>query len=460
MAQKLIDEITYEHYKHNRDDYFEDKIIPSVIYDIFMAISKEVPYDTNVRCQENIEEYEKNIKSGGYDIPISDVLEYFPIDVKDNLHLLGEYIINTPLCMFLEPTELPYEMVIKLDGKSSNCDLNVFGGLLKEPYGLKNIILFYDYDPYIPINFLKLKNIYDVEKNKIIDPTDNEWLEYLQSGYTEIFTVLTMYHALWHLMTAYITCVAKENIRDIKLIKVFTMSEQNIFHKANEVKTFFLQSPLLFNTILYGNKLFMDYASNWVNTFVDTFDIDTHFETHILRGVLNPYQHWVPGFKENLCVIKNFAQSIIYDTNIKYYNTRMWNWNLHHNINPNTKTIKTAKLIEILYTLGSVYHSYTFEYQKMGFTELIYVPKIPNNFFLVLLSTLDWEEAYPIYGNYSLYKGKKYLNNFNKLNKDLEITRNTITILVEPNKIYKSFIYTNVFEATNNFCINTWNTRI
>ena len=214
-------------------------------------------------------------------------------------------------------------------------------------------------------------------------------IEYLQSGYIEIFTILTMYHALWHLMTAYITCVAKENIRDTKLIKVFTISEQNIFHKANEVKTFFLQSRLLFNTILYGNKVFMDYASNWVNTFVDTFDIDTHFEIHILRGVLNPYQHWVPGFKENLCVIKNFSQSIISDSNIKYYNTRIWNWNLHHNINPNTKTIKTAKLIEILYTLGSVYHSYTFEYQKMGFTELIYNLKIPNNFFLVLLSTLD-----------------------------------------------------------------------
>lgn len=460
MKQKLIDKISYKHYKHDIDNFFGDMIIPSAIYDIFIAISKEVPSDTNVRCQENIEKYENNIKSGGYNIAIGDVLKYFPVVVKDNLHLLGEYIINTPLCMFLEPTEFPHVMVIKLDGKSSNCDLNVFGGLLKEPYGFNNIILFYDYNPHVPINFLKLKNIYDVEKNKIINPMDCEWLEYLQSGYTEIFIALTMYHALWHLMTAYITCVAKENIRDVKLIEVFTMSEQNIFHKANEVKTFFIQSPLLFNTILYNNEIFMNYASQWVNTFVETFDIDTHFETHILRGVLNPNQHWVPGFKENLLVVKSFSQSIIFDSDIQYHDTHIWNWDLLRNVNPNARTIKTVKLIEILYTLGSVYHSYTFEYQKMGFTELIYVPKIPNNFFLVLLSTLNWKETFPIYGDYSLYNGNKYFLNFDKLSKELEITRNIIIELVKPNKIYKSFIYTNVFEATNNFCINTWNTRI
>ena len=124
---------------------------------------------------------------------------------------------------------------------------------------------------------MKLKHIYDVDANIIIYPNTNEWLKYIQFGYMEISLVLTIYHALWHLMTAYITCVIKENVYSKDIVELFTMVEQNIFLKANEVKTFFLQSPLLFNTVLYTNKNFMEYATKWVNNFIDTFDTSNQF---------------------------------------------------------------------------------------------------------------------------------------------------------------------------------------
>ncbi len=67
---------------------------------------------------------------------------------------MGEYISNTPFCMFLDKVESnPNELIIRLDGSSTNDDLNFFGGILKEPYRFKKIIIVYDYNPYIQIIF-------------------------------------------------------------------------------------------------------------------------------------------------------------------------------------------------------------------------------------------------------------------------------------------------------------------
>jgi hypothetical protein len=459
MIQDLIDKISYEFYVKDKDNYFQDKIIPSIIYDLFMARAKPINPDPLIRCSENIAELEKNIKNGGYELDINQVLKFHPIIVHDKLDLLGEYIINTPLCMFLEVLNND-QMCIKLDGTSSNQDLNFLGNLLKEPYGFKNMVLVYDYNPEQKINFLKLSYIYDSSNNKTINPFDSNWIEFLQSGYLELFMVLTIYHALWHLMTAYITCVVKENIKSKELVQVFTMSEQNIFNKANEVKTFFLQSPLLFNTILYTNKEFMNWVELWVNNFVEQFDISTHYSKYILRGVLNPEQNWIPGFRENLELVGNLSKSIISNTPEQYHECKIWNWNGYQNVNPSNKVIKVVKLIEILYTLGSVYHSNTFDYQKFGFTELIYCKKIPENFYLVLLATLEWNEKYPIYGNYSDYEGYVYKKDLEEFHLQLEKIREQVSLMVEPNNIYKSFIYTNTDKSTEHYSINTWNTRV
>lgn len=457
MFQKIIDKVSYDFYVRDSHNYFEDNILPSAIYDIFKLTKENISPDTEQRCNENISKLEKNMKKGGYTIPVNEALEFYPIFVSDKLDLLGEYVSNSPFCQFLEPGSNPNELVIRLDGNSSNQDLNTFGSILKQPYGFKNLLLIFDYDPVSKINFLKLKMIWDVNLDMSVYPTDTLWVEYLQSGYLEMFIVQTFQHALWHLMTAYITCVARETIRDRELVKVFESNEQNIFNKANEVKAFFLQSPLLFNTIVYGNPVFMNYAADWINTFVNTFDIDTNFSTYLLRG-LNPEQQWIPGFRENLQVIKKFASDIISNTKCGDFETDIWSWNCYKNVNPPDRKIRISKLIEILYTIGSVYHSNTFEYQKLGFTELIYSNQIPKNFFLVLLSTLDWNVKFPVFGNYKYYSGYRYINCFKNLELDLEQTRRNISEQTKSNQIYRPFIYSD--QANEHYSINTWSTRV
>ena len=461
MEQKIIDKISYEFYCNDKDSFIEDRIIPSLIYKISTGISHDIPSNPIQRCQENINQLDKIIKKNGFsDNTIENVLKYFPIFVSNRLDLLGEYIVGTPFCMFLDKVESnPYELVIKLDGMSTNKDLNIFGGLLKEPYGFKNLIMVYDYNPNVQINFLKLKHIYDVEQNIIIYPDNNNWLEYIQLGYLEISMVLTIYHALWHLMTAHITCVIKENIDNKDIIELFTMHEQNIFLKAIEVKTFFIQTPLLFNTILYESKIFMEYASNWVNNFINTFDIETHFSTHILRDVLNLNQSWMVGFKSNLDLLKKFSKSIIDHTEYKYQNVNIWSWNGYKNINPNDKQIKLSTLIELNYTLGGIYHSYTFEYQKMGFTDIIYCDKIPKNFFTIFLSTLDWNIDFPIYADYYV-RSNKYLSELDEFKNQIEANRIIVYDIIKSNPIYKSYIYTQIEIFKENYCINTPNTRV
>jgi len=458
--QELIDKITYDFYVNDTNNYFQDKLVPSVIYDIFMSTSKIISTDVNERCNANIKQYNKNIQSGNFDLDINQILKYYPIQASQKLDLLGEYIINTPLCMFLDKSENECELVIKLDGTSTNNDLNVFSQILKNPYEFKNIIIVYDYDSTKKINFLKIKNIYDVETNENIYPSDEKWLEYLQNGYLNLFMAMTLYHALWHLMTAYITCVAKKTIKNNELVEIFTFTEQNIFNKANEVKTFFLQSPLLFNTILYENTDFMNYASEWVFNFIENFDINTHYEKYILRNVLNPEQLWMPGFEKNLSIINAFSKSILSNTKSCYHETFIWKWNGYKNVNSYYRTINVSILIQILYTIGSAYHSYTFEYQKLGFTEILYSSVMPKNFYKILLSTLDWNDTFVLYGNYENLQHNKYLPQFKNFYNDLEHNRSIMTKIVESNDIYKSYIFTDICNNYDNYCFNTWNTRI
>ena len=476
MFENIIDKISYYFYKNDKHRHLEDIVLPRLI-DNSGFFKESIDSNAYTRCNKNRNKFDKQIKASGYSIPIEEVLKYYPINVKDDLKLLGEYVANTPFCQFLEPVQdNKLELVIKLDGNSTNKDLRMIGSIMKDPNGFKNIHLIFDYNPVDKINFLKLNRIYDCDKKNTVkpdDPDDPTWLDYLQSGYTEMTMVLTFQHALWHLMTAYITCVAKETIKDKNLVKVFKSSEQNIFLKAYLVKTFFLQSPLLFNTTIYGNPKYMNYIKEWINNFVDHFDIGTHFDTHLLRG-LNPDQLWIPGFRENLQVVKKFSDLIVSNSKDGDSETLIWSWNGYKNVNKPNKKIKISKLIQILYTVGSVYHSNTFEYQKLLFTELIYLNHksfYQTSVYNITLSTLDWKMDYPTFGDSKYYSQPrntscfncfeqhlKYVECFENLKVNLKETRKTITEQVNNNAIFKPYVYTD--QADKHFCINTWNTRV
>lgn len=476
MFDKVLDNITYFFYKNDKHRYFEDIILPRLINKSgFLKEPNE--HDINTRCTQNIKRFDKQIKAGGYSIPINQVLEFYPIEVNKKLELLGEYVANTLFCQFLEPVKnkndelVIDELAIKIDGTSKNRDLSTLGPIIKEPNGFKNIHLIFKYAPNATMNFLKLDRIYDCDGKNDVFPEHTLWLEYLQSGYTEMTLILTLQHALWHLMTAYITCVAKETIKDKNLVKVFKSSEQNIFSKAYQLKLLLLQSPLLFNTTIYENPKFINYVEEWVNNFVDKFDIDTHFNDYLLRD-LNPEQLWIPGFKENLEVVKKFSNDIVSNND---FETTCWSWNYYKNINKLDKQLKISKLIQILYTVGSVYHSNTFEYHKLAFTELLYFDHKRINqtsMYNIVLNTTEWKSDYPIFGDSKYYlqsgytnwfncfkKSPKYVKCFENLEVNLKNTREEITKKIEDNKIFKPYIYTNNADKQH-FSINTWNTRV
>ena len=80
MEQKIIDKISYEFYCNDKDNFIEDKIVPSIIYKIFTGISHDISPDPIQRCQENINELNNLIRKNGYsDNTINNVLKYFPI---------------------------------------------------------------------------------------------------------------------------------------------------------------------------------------------------------------------------------------------------------------------------------------------------------------------------------------------------------------------------------------------
>jgi len=459
MIKEIINILSYEYYKNDNYNYFNDKIIPSVISDILNSDDNEISSDSFVRCSKNRNDLQEKIKKNGYNTSIEEVLKYYPIFVSNKLDLLGEYISNTLLCKFLEEGKNSNELIIKLDGNSNNTDLNFFGSQFKKLYDLKYIILVYDYDKFKEINFLKLKYIYHTINNTIILPTDFNWIEYVSSGYFELLTILTLEHALWHLITSHITCVVKENNINRELVKVFTMSEDNIFTKAIEIKKLFFESPLLFNTILYDDPIFIKYITKWINEFIYFYDIDSYFNNKILRK-LNPLQQWIPGFKENLNLIKEFSKSIIEKTDKNDYYSHIWSWKYNKNVDRYDKIIEVQKLIQLNYTIGYILHSTTFEYEKIFFTEIIYNKKMSSKTYFILLSTLNFNNDDPLFGDYKYYDDNKYKESFEELSKNLEKIRNKISQQIKKNTIFQSYTFTDLSNIISHHNMNTWNTFI
>ena len=171
-------------------------------------------------------------------------------------------------------------------------------------------------------------------------------------------------------------------------------------------------------------------------------------------------------------MVKKFSNDIVSNND---FETTCWSWNYYKNINKLDKQLKISKLIQILYTVGSVYHSNTFEYHKLAFTELLYFDHKRINqtsMYNIVLNTTEWKSDYPIFGDSKYYlqsgytnwfncfkKSPKYVKCFENLEVNLKNTREEITKKIEDNKIFKPYIYTNNADKQH-FSINTWNTRV
>ena len=442
------DEDAYNIYLKDDFNPFEDNLLQSNIYLISKSNNKPIPYNDYDRCMQNINNYLKNLKSNSYKNLIPrDIFEYFPIDSSRRIDLLGEYISNTIYCQFLEPGLNPGELIIRLNSRSSNKNLNMLSGFIKKRFGFKNLILIFDYNPNKKINFLCLKGIQDQDLDNFITLMDIDWLESVQSAYTELNIICTILHAYSNLIMAHIICMAKETLKDHELLKLFTINENDIFIKALEVKVLLFNTSILFNTILCNNEEFINFTDNWINDFIFNFDIDNYFEQNIIKN-LNKNHYWIPGFKENLELIKVFANSIISKTNTNTNtNTKtnthiktmeIWLYSFRNNINKPTLNIPIEKLIQILFVIGGPLYSQTFEYQKIGFTDIVYNHKLSYFFYKIMIGTMELSNGDELYGYISLYKGTKYKLEIKNFLEKINLLNKNTRIIVKNNNLFRA----------------------
>ena len=390
------------------------------------------------------------LKFSGYcNVNSKDIFRYYPIHVSNKLDLLAEYISNTVYCQFLEAGENEFEnkLVIKLNSVSSNKELNTIRNFIKKENKFKNITLVFDYDDNKKINFLVLACIV-VEKsgkNITINVKHEEWLNVVQNAYLQLFLIHTVYHAWWHLLTAYIVNMAKQRLTDknYELLQLFEVGDDqnlslNIFIKSLEVKYIILKTSLIFNTPLYDNKNFIEFTNSWINNFIKKFDIDTFYKKNITKK-LNTNHTWIAGFEENLYEIKKYTNNIMKKTKTKYMNINKYN--ILSNEYKHDKLIKcsTEKLLQILMVVGGVLHSQTFEYQKLVFTDVI--KSESQIFYLVIIATMDYSPTYSVFGDLPLYTGIKYKSEYKKFNKRVELLKKQTEKKIKKNKIFRPEIY-------------------
>lgn len=450
----------YMLYKNDTNTIIGDQILPKILTKVIdVSTDTVISKDTLKRCTTNIQALDNLLVKNGFNNTNSQiVLKYYPIYASNNLELLGEYIANTLLCKYLEKNNNPNELVIKLNQESQYSELNDMVKILKKGFKFENSILVYDYDSVRNINFIKLK--YIINDQKIITINDVNWLHNIQSAYTELFQVVNILHTFWHLIDAHIMAIAKQSINDINLREVFTMSENNVYLDATLVKTIFYESPLLFNQILYNDPEFIIFSEMYINTYIDNFDINNIIQNDILHE-LNSTQLWVPGMTSNCKLIKNLTANIMNKTSKNLDIIKAWNWNLYSNQNTKiTFNASTEKYLQILYVIGSVYHSNSFEYAKMSFTDIIYNNDLNKNYYNIGISTLDWKYDDILFGDISIYNGKYYLNEFELFKKNVELNRQQITKDIEHNMIFKLYTYSDVDLLKLHFSINTWVTSV
>jgi hypothetical protein len=263
----------------------------------------------------------------------------------------------------------------------------------------------------------------------------------VQSAMTELTLVLSIEHAIMHLIVAHIIYIVKNKLYFTEILKVFTMASANVFIKAFEVKTLLFGTPLVFGQILNNNNAFKKYLDNKITSFINDFDINTIFKDYFNLNSINPNLNWLHGMKDNILIIKNFVNSIIIKKDISNENKIINNYLIKKYKNNkdlvNIPDIK--KLLEILFVVGSAFHSTTFEFTKIIMTDVFYNSKLGNLFYGISIQTIVADIS-KVFGDEELYKGRLYKDEIKKLKEELENSRININNNFE-NNIYKNNIY-------------------
>jgi len=80
--------------------------------------------------------------------------------------------------------------------------------------------------------------------------------------------------------------------------------------------------------------------------------------------------------------------------------------------------------------------------------------------YFILLSTLNFNNDDPLFGDYKYYDDNKYKESFEELSKNLEKIRNKISQQIKKNTIFQSYTFTDLSNIISHHNMNTWNTFI
>jgi len=413
------------------------------------------------KCKALRKSYMGQLTGLGYkDLNESDVFTNFPIEASKDKALLGCYVSNMPFCKFLEKGSSPAELLLKMGQASANEEMRTLSAILREDLTLLDLTMVFKVDQSKTTDFLALD--YIVYKTEMIDVDHPMWLTLVQSAFTELILLVSIEHAVWHLMVAHMVYMANSQLCCTEILKIFNMSSKNVFIKAAEVKFLLFGSPLIFNQTLSNNVRFQQYVDDKISNFVENFNIDTVFDTYFNTSASDSSLNWLPGMKSNIQIIKKFVRSIIkkQGSSLSRENAALTLFlNNQYATNPVITTVPSVKtVLEMLLVIGSAFHSTTFEFTKLLFCDVFNNPKMSSAGLSVAIATIVGE-INTVFGDPSLYNGTLYAVEVATLNKDLDENR------VKMAKELKGSTFSNDVFSTRDmmlkrFATNTYTTYI
>jgi hypothetical protein len=445
------------------DDYLEDFILPEsndkVNTPEYIEKLESNEFKSNELCEKLRKTYiEQLVKKGYKNIKESDVFYGFPIDASKDKVLLGAYMFNLPICKYMQLSKKG-GYVLKLNGNSLDHDLNFLSKILRQNIPFLSQKVYFVYNPVLPN---KLELDYIVHEGVQIDESSELWLELLQSAYTELVLIIAIEHAFWHLIVAHIIWIAKRSLFFTEILKVFEMAEHDVFIKALEVKFLLFGTPFIFQQTLNNNKEFKKYMIDRISTFIDTFNIDTVYSTYFNIGFfrLGDDINWIPGMESNIKIIKKFVDSVISSKDISNENDKFVRYTKRKYSKFNFKNdISIKKFLEILFVVGTAFHSTTFEFTKLLFTDVFYNKKFNQSLYNISLQTII-TNIDTVFGDLQLYKGKYYKDEVKNLHLDLEKSREKLFAEMAQNDVFRNNIFSNKETMLNTFSTNTYTTYV
>ena len=397
----------------------------------------------------------------GYkDISENEVFTNFPIDASKNKQLLGCYVSNMPFCKFLEKGSSPAELLMKM-GQASACEeMRTLSSILRENVPLQDLTMVFTVDRSKVNDFLALD--YIIYKDEKVDVDHPMWLTLVQSAFTELILLVSVEHAVWHLMVAHMVYMVNSQLCCTEILKIFNMSSKNVFIKAAEVKFLLFGSTLIFNQVLSTNVRFQAYVNDRISTFIENFNIDTVFDTYFNTAASDPTLNWLPGLKSNVQIIKRFVRSIVKKQGHELSNenaalTRFLG--AQYAGNPEITNIPSIKtVLEMLLVLGAAFHSTTFEFTKLLFCDVFNNPKMSSLGLSIAIATIVGE-INTVFGDPSLYKGTLYAVEVATLNKETDENREKMFRSLK-GSAFSNDIYSTRDVMLTRYATNTYTTYI